>query len=58
MKVDLIDLKYRYFDEHQQILKRIDRVLKNPKDEGNLKEVKFEVENICQSYPLYSGIEK
>ena len=45
-------------EEMKLITQLIDRVLKNPKDEGNLKEVKFEVENICQSYPLYSGIEK
>ena len=40
------------------IVQLIDRVLKNPKDEGNLKQVKFEVEYICKNYPLYSGIEK
>ena len=34
------------------------KYLKNPKDEVNLKQVKFEVENICKNYPLYSGIEK
>ena len=45
-------------EEMKLIAQLIDRVLKNPKDEGNLKEVKFEVENICQNYPLYSGIEK
>ena len=45
-------------EEMKLIAQLIDRVLKNPKDESNLKEVKFEVENICQSYPLYSGIEK
>ena len=51
MKVDLIDLKYRYFDEHQQILKRIDRVLKK----GNLvltKEVESFERNICS----YTGM--
>lgn len=28
MKVDLIDIKYRYLDEHQMILKSINKLLK------------------------------
>ena len=45
-------------EEMKIIAQLIDKVLKNPKDEVNLKQVKFEVENICKNYPLYSGIEK
>ena len=46
MKVDLIDLKYRYLDEHEQILKSINKLLKK----GNLvltDEVKSFEDNIC-----------
>ena len=46
MKVDLIDLKYRYIDEHKQILKSINKLLKK----GNLiltEEVKTFEDNIC-----------
>jgi len=51
MKVDLIDLKYRYLDEHEQILKSINKLLKK----GNLvltDEVKSFEAKIC----LYTGM--
>ena len=46
MKVDLIDIKYRYLDEHQMILKSINKLLKK----GNLvltQEVLSFEKNIC-----------
>ena len=46
MKVDLIDLKHRYLDEHKQILKSINKLLKK----GNLiltKEVQSFEDDIC-----------
>ena len=40
------------------IAKLIDKTLKNPNDESNLKQVKNEVVELCSSYPIYTGIDR
>ena len=40
------------------IAKLIDKTLKNPNDESNLKQVKNEVVELCGSYPIYTGIDR
>tara|TARA_B100000700_G_C14426083_1_gene570385 strand:- start:81 stop:578 length:498 start_codon:yes stop_codon:yes gene_type:complete len=40
------------------IARLIDKVLKNPNDESNLKQVKSKVVELCSSYPIYAGIDK
>ena len=40
------------------IAKLIDKTLKNPNDESNLKQVKNEVVELCSSYPRYTGIDR
>ena len=40
------------------IAKLIDKVLKNPMDESNLKNIKSQVVELCSNYPIYEGINK
>jgi len=40
------------------IARLIDKVLKNPTDELNLKNIKSEVVDLCNNYPIYQGIDK
>ena len=40
------------------IARLIDKVLKNPKDELNLKNINSEVVDLCNNYPIYQGIDK
>jgi glycine/serine hydroxymethyltransferase len=46
--------------ENQMILiaRLIDRVLKNPTDDSNLKNIKSKVVDLCNNYPIYQGINK
>ncbi len=43
-------------DEFRKIAELIDRVLQNPEDESVIKEVKGEVSELCESFPLYDFI--
>ena len=40
------------------IARLIDKVLKNPTDELNLKNIKSKVVDLCNNYPIYQGIDK
>ena len=50
----------RGMKEDQMILiaRLIDRVLKNPTDDSNLKNIKSKVVDLCNNYPIYQGIDK
>ena len=50
----------RGMKEDQMILiaRLIDRVLKNPTDDSNLKNIKSKVVDLCNNYPIYQGINK
>lgn len=40
------------------IVRLIDKVLKKPNDESNIKSVKAEVGELCNQYPIYQGLDK
>ena len=40
------------------IVRLIDKVLKKPNDESNIKSVKAEVGELCNHYPIYQGLDK
>lgn len=44
-------------DEMKYIVNLINKVLKNPNDESNIKNVKAEVLELCNQYPIYEGLD-
>ncbi|OUT38713.1 MAG: serine hydroxymethyltransferase [bacterium TMED6] len=40
------------------IIRLIDKVLKKPNDESNIRSVKAEVVELCNQYPIYQGLDK
>ncbi len=40
------------------IIRLIDKVLKKPDDESNIRSVKAEVVELCNQYPIYQGLDK
>jgi glycine hydroxymethyltransferase len=43
-------------DEFRQVAKLIDRVLRDPEDESEIENVRNEVEELCNHFPLYDFV--